>query len=255
MHNAAAGKDTVKHADMQQIEGFDTLHNVTGTGDNKELHTSAKVELVVQADRLDAAIDIGSDVPGVRQTSNDQGKAKDQQTDRDAAEVVKPTVAHADLIENASSPIADLQILDQSKIIDWAVVNPTQSSPSKNNVSVHKTQSTTAKNVTVSNSYEALMTKQVLEDVWKDGQQDIRNWIRNIDQHASDNVNKILVGNKANMDESKRTVPTPKGQALVDEYEIKFFETSAKTNLNVEQVFFSIARDIKERLENTDIQG
>lgn len=35
-------------------------------------------------------------------------------------------------------------------------------------------------------------------------QTDIRNWIRNIEQHASDNVNKILVGNKADMDESKR---------------------------------------------------
>ncbi|KAG0463753.1 hypothetical protein HPP92_019822 [Vanilla planifolia] len=98
----------------------------------------------------------------------------------------------------------------------------------------------------------------------------IRNWIRNIEQHASDNVNKILVGNKADMDESKRAVPTSKGQALADEYAIKFFETvmlnhhhyfiislllnpcsgffsECKTNLNVEQVFFSIARDIKQR--------
>ncbi|XP_030928020.1 ras-related protein RABE1c-like isoform X2 [Quercus lobata] len=81
---------------------------------------------------------------------------------------------------------------------------------------------------------------------------DIRNWIRNIEQHASDNVNKILVGNKADMDESKRAVPTSKGQALADEYGIKFFETSAKTNLNVEEVFFSIARDIKQRLADTD---
>ncbi|XP_008807734.1 ras-related protein RABE1c-like isoform X1 [Phoenix dactylifera] len=80
----------------------------------------------------------------------------------------------------------------------------------------------------------------------------IRNWIRNIEQHASDNVNKILVGNKADMDESKRAVPTSRGQALADEYGIKFFETSAKTNLNVEQVFFSIARDIKQRLAETD---
>ncbi|KAK9158655.1 hypothetical protein Scep_005229 [Stephania cephalantha] len=68
----------------------------------------------------------------------------------------------------------------------------------------------------------------------------------NIEQHASDNVNKILVGNKADMDESKR------GQALADEYGIKFFETSAKTNFNVEQVFFSIARDIKQRLAESD---
>ncbi|KAJ0979481.1 hypothetical protein J5N97_014955 [Dioscorea zingiberensis] len=83
----------------------------------------------------------------------------------------------------------------------------------------------------------------------------IRNWIRNIEQHASDNVNKILVGNKADMDESKRAVPTSKGQALADEYGIKFFETSAKTNLNVEQVFFSIARDIKQRLAETDTKA
>nr|KAJ0202507.1 hypothetical protein LSAT_V11C500259350 [Lactuca sativa] len=52
----------------------------------------------------------------------------------------------------------------------------------------------------------------------------IRNWNRNIEQYASDNVNKILVGNKADMDENKRVVPTAKGQALADEYGIKFFE-------------------------------
>ncbi|KAL6131405.1 hypothetical protein ACLB2K_069781 [Fragaria x ananassa] len=69
----------------------------------------------------------------------------------------------------------------------------------------------------------------------------IRNWIRNIEQHASDNVNKA--------------VPASKGQALADEYGIKFFETSAKTNLNVEEVFFSMARDIKQRLAESDSRG
>eukprot|EP00475_Leptophrys_vorax_P024854 TRINITY_DN3446_c0_g1_i1.p1 TRINITY_DN3446_c0_g1~~TRINITY_DN3446_c0_g1_i1.p1 ORF type:complete len:146 (-),score=25.79 TRINITY_DN3446_c0_g1_i1:90-467(-) len=76
----------------------------------------------------------------------------------------------------------------------------------------------------------------------------IRNWIRNIEQHASENVNKILVGNKADMDESKRAVPAARGQALADEFNIKFFEASAKSNLNVDNVFFTIARDIKQRL-------
>lgn len=35
---------------------------------------------------------------------------------------------------------------------------------------------------------------------------DIRNWMRNIEQHASATVNKILIGNKADMDESKRVI-------------------------------------------------
>ncbi|KAH7295078.1 hypothetical protein KP509_27G031300 [Ceratopteris richardii] len=76
----------------------------------------------------------------------------------------------------------------------------------------------------------------------------IRNWVKNIEQHASDNVNKILVGNKADMDESKRAVSFARGQALANEYGLNFYETSAKTNMNVDNVFFTIARDIKQRL-------
>eukprot|EP00270_Netrium_digitus_P007693 TRINITY_DN2258_c0_g1_i2.p1 TRINITY_DN2258_c0_g1~~TRINITY_DN2258_c0_g1_i2.p1 ORF type:complete len:178 (-),score=50.23 TRINITY_DN2258_c0_g1_i2:102-635(-) len=62
----------------------------------------------------------------------------------------------------------------------------------------------------------------------------IRNWMRNIEQHASDNVNKILVGNKADMDESKRAVPTARGQALADEFNIIFFEAT-KSNIVIRQ--------------------
>ena len=77
--------------------------------------------------------------------------------------------------------------------------------------------------------------------------QNIRNWIRNIEQHAADNVDKILVGNKCDMT-SEKLVETARGQALADEYGIKFFETSAKSNINVVEAFTSIAADIKKRL-------
>jgi len=75
----------------------------------------------------------------------------------------------------------------------------------------------------------------------------IRNWIRNIEQHAADNVNKVLIGNKADQVNDKK-VETTRGQALADEYCIKFFEASAKTNQNVAEAFESIAIDIKKRL-------
>lgn len=78
----------------------------------------------------------------------------------------------------------------------------------------------------------------------------IRSWIRNIEEHASDSVCKVLVGNKADM-EDKRAVPTAKGQALAREFNIKFFETSAKADMNVEEAFLSIAREAKRKQDES----
>lgn len=75
----------------------------------------------------------------------------------------------------------------------------------------------------------------------------IRQWIRNIEQHAADSVNKILIGNKCDMTEDKKIV-TERGRELAKEYSINFFETSAKSNINVTEAFMSIAQDIKTRL-------
>lgn len=83
----------------------------------------------------------------------------------------------------------------------------------------------------------------------------VRNWIKNIETHASSTVNKILVGNKCDVSESQRMVPFSKGQALAKEFGIKFFETSAKTNTNVEQVFETIAKEVMVRLSATQDQS
>jgi GTPase SAR1 family protein len=63
-------------------------------------------------------------------------------------------------------------------------------------------------------------------------------------------VNKILIGNKCDWEE-KRAVSTEQGQALADELGIPFMEVSAKTNINVEKAFFSLASDIKKRIVDT----
>jgi len=82
----------------------------------------------------------------------------------------------------------------------------------------------------------------------------IRNWIRNIEQHATESVNKMLIGNKCDMVD-KAVISTEKGQALADEYGIKFMETSAKNSINVDKAFITLAKDIKKRLIDNDTNG
>ncbi|KAI9301487.1 GTP-binding protein ypt2 [Cunninghamella echinulata] len=78
----------------------------------------------------------------------------------------------------------------------------------------------------------------------------VRNWFSNIEQHANEGVNKILIGNKCDM-EDKRVVTKEQGETLANELGIQFMETSAKANIGVEEAFFDLARDIKKRLIDT----
>ena len=68
-----------------------------------------------------------------------------------------------------------------------------------------------------------------------------------MEQHATEGVNKILIGNKCDWEE-KRVVSTERGQALADELGIPFLEVSAKSNINIDKAFYSLAADIKKRL-------
>lgn len=69
----------------------------------------------------------------------------------------------------------------------------------------------------------------------------VRYWMENIRKHASPHCAKLLLGNKVDM--KGRKVTTERGQAVADEYGVGFFETSAKSGLNVTESFHSIARD------------
>jgi Ras-related protein Rab-8A len=76
---------------------------------------------------------------------------------------------------------------------------------------------------------------------------DIRTWFSNVEQHATEGVNRILIGNKCDWEE-KRVVSTEQGQALADELGIPFMEVSAKSNINIDNAFYSLAADIKKRI-------
>ncbi|KAM9103640.1 ras-related protein Rab-8A isoform 2-T2 [Megaptera novaeangliae] len=76
--------------------------------------------------------------------------------------------------------------------------------------------------------------------------------------HASADVEKMILGNKCDVND-KRQVSKERGEKLALDYGIKFMETSAKANINVENAFFTLARDIKakmdKKLEGNSPQG
>lgn len=71
-----------------------------------------------------------------------------------------------------------------------------------------------------------------------------------MEQHASEGVHKILIGNKCDWEE-KRAVSTEQGQQLANELGIPFLEVSAKNNINIEKAFYDLASDIKKGMDSS----
>ncbi len=61
-------------------------------------------------------------------------------------------------------------------------------------------------------------------------------------------MNKILIGNKCDVDDSARAVSKSEGESLAREYSMAFFETSAKKDIGVSEAFHSIAKQVVDRL-------
>ena len=72
-----------------------------------------------------------------------------------------------------------------------------------------------------------------------------------IKDYAPDNVSLILVGNKAG--EGERVITREEGENFAKKLGISHIETSAKTGLNVEEMFSIIASEIYDNLDLSDI--
>ncbi|CAD8176723.1 unnamed protein product [Paramecium octaurelia] len=76
----------------------------------------------------------------------------------------------------------------------------------------------------------------------------ISNWMNQIKQHASENVCKLLIGNK--IDVPNRKVSKEEGESLAKQFGVPFFETSAKEGTQVSDAFYAIAKAVKANLQN-----
>jgi len=70
----------------------------------------------------------------------------------------------------------------------------------------------------------------------------VRNWLREVRQHASDDATVLLIGNKCDLVE-RRLVTTDDAKKLADDLNLPFLETSAKSAINVERAFVLMAQE------------
>ncbi len=71
----------------------------------------------------------------------------------------------------------------------------------------------------------------------------IAKWLRNIQEHANEDVEKMILGNKCDM-EDKRVISKERGETIARENGVRFLETSAKTNINIERAFMELSESI-----------
>ena len=81
----------------------------------------------------------------------------------------------------------------------------------------------------------------------------VKQRLHEIDRYACENVNKLLVGNKSDL-ESKRAVQTEQAKEFAESLGIEFLETSAKNATNVEKAFHTMASHIKMRMKSAPVE-
>jgi len=77
----------------------------------------------------------------------------------------------------------------------------------------------------------------------KESFENVRKWLRYVEEFAESNVKVILVGNKCDLSE-QRAVSTNAAEHLAQEFNIPWFETSAYTGEYVEDAFLTITKQI-----------
>ena len=77
----------------------------------------------------------------------------------------------------------------------------------------------------------------------KDSFKNLSNWLIEIEKNSSKNVLKVLIGNKTDLEE-KRVISYNQAKEFADSYGLKYIETSAKKNLNVNEAFATLGREL-----------
>ena len=75
--------------------------------------------------------------------------------------------------------------------------------------------------------------------------ENIREWIKDIREEVYEKAIIFLIGNKIDKNE-ERVITTEQGEKLAKEYDLPFFEASAKSGENVDEIFKALYKKISE---------
>ena len=75
--------------------------------------------------------------------------------------------------------------------------------------------------------------------------ENLHTWINSIHEHADEKIIKYLIANKIDLAE-ERKVTKDEGQKMANQYKMKYFETSAKANMNVTESVETLVKEVYE---------
>ncbi|XP_028393782.1 ras-related protein Rab-10-like [Dendronephthya gigantea] len=75
----------------------------------------------------------------------------------------------------------------------------------------------------------------------------ITKWFRRIEENANEDVQKLIIGNKCDL-ESKREVSKESAEQFSRRHDVKVMECSAKQNINIDKAFQTITEDILNKV-------
>ncbi len=82
----------------------------------------------------------------------------------------------------------------------------------------------------------------------------IEYWLEQVKKFANNkNICMALIGTKSDLSD-ERAVGFDEGKQMAESLGIKFFETSAKKRLNLDEMFLALARDISEAIDKKKIE-
>lgn len=84
----------------------------------------------------------------------------------------------------------------------------------------------------------------------------VRRWLDEIDRNCPEKIARVLVGNKDDLNSTNKMVSNVEAKEYARERQLTFFETSARDNNNVYEIFYTVTYlALQERLNRVEKKG